>query len=336
MSEAALDITRGVFAAEADGTTGGGSAIAIVDADAIRVTAFKPTLRGTPILDQLESHSAYGGGIQAVASAHQGWRFEYETQAFAPATKGDIDDNNVGDLWRSCPVKITETGATKVEIAPTSACFFGARATNASYVETATLQYTSDKGNIWKLHNGVTAFKIAGEIGQIPKIAWTTDGKYNAVTSAAAVTLAPTFTGDRVGPVFIGATNSAGGVLTSTNFRVVGFEFDPGIDLIDVMSSSETNGFAPSLGSHNRYATLSMDCYADDDDEFDPWTLFGSGAHAPSVSWGAAGNRLTISLPQSVLIPPEDTPQGAARGVRITFQAYPTSSGNDQYLITMD
>lgn len=336
MAANALDQTRGVFLVEKE-TTSGGSAATLAADDAVRIIGdFGRTIRGAPIAERTDYHSPHAGGIQPIATGYQGWEFAFATECFAPATLGDIDDNNVGDLWRACPVKITETGATSVAIAPTSQTFLGARTSDTSYTETCTLGYYELGGNYYRGYNGVCRFTVAGEIGQVPRINWGAHAKWVAPDSNAGGISTATFTGDRAGAPFLGSTVSFGGNITDTGRCITAFEFDPGIDFVEIPCATETNGFDVSLAEHNRPASLVLTVYADNEDDFDPWAFWGAGGDAPYVQWGSAGNRIRITLPQATLVSVEVTSIGEARGYTCTFAGYPSASGNDQYAILMD
>jgi len=218
-----------------------------------------------------------------------------------------------GPVLRSCGVGQTIVASTSVTYAPISTSF-----------ESCTIHYHQD-GIRHKLTGCRGTFEITGEVGQVPVIAFTMTGIYNAPTDETLPT--PTYALQAT-PLIFKETNttnftafSFAGCLQSYNFSIAN----------DVIYR-ELVGCTKEIMITNRAPSGTIVIEAPTITAKDYFTI-ATGTSTGSITFQhgtTAGNRCTMTTAQSDLGNLTYSDQDGVTMLNLPFIAVPTSSGNDE------
>jgi len=253
-----------------------------------------------------------GQSDQLLSQAHVEVSFEVElagsgTAGTAPA---------YGPVLRSCGLSETLVASTSATYAPVSSSF-----------QSCTIYYHQD-GIRHKVTGCRGTFEITGEVGQIPVIAFTMTGIYNAPTDETLPT--PTYANQATPLIFKqgNTTNftafSYSGCLQSYNFSIAN----------DVIYR-ELVGCTKEIMITNRAPSGTIMIEAPTIAAKDFFTI-ASGTSTGSITLQhgtTAGNICTMTTAQSDLGNLSYSDQDGIQMLEIPFIAVPTNSGNDELSI---
>lgn len=267
-----------------------GSAEVLVDADAIRCREVSWEPLGEGLIERLDEHSAYAGGLEPVRGS-LGWRVTFKTWWAFPGTKGTLSTSPLAPLILACPFKVTETPATSVLLQAAE----GAVVTT-HYDPCTIAWHEATNGTKYQAHDCVGKVKFVAAAGGLLGCEWEFTGQWSDPGNASLV--APTFTNDSNPPAFKAATLA----LPTAGSIVLGdFEFDPGFAVSEVTSPDATNGFRVPFAERSDYSRMKLTVASQDEATFAAWT------NALAVSGGVAA----VTIPN----------QGATRSVKFELNA---------------
>lgn len=254
-----------------------------------------------------------GASDQLTAQTRVSMTFEVEmagsgTAGTAPA---------YGPLLKSCGLAETVVASTSVTYAPVSSSF------------SSVTIYMNIDGILHKLTGARGSFTLAGEVGQIPTIAFTFTGIYNAPTDTAQLT--PTYS-NQATPIIFKETNTSSFSLFSYAGCLQSFSFDLANEII----YRELVGCTKEILITNRApnGTVMIEAPLLAAKDFFAAAIATSTGSLTFQHGQTAGNRFTFTAAQADLSGPTYADQNGIQMLNIPYIAVPTSAGNNEVSLT--
>jgi hypothetical protein len=219
-----------------------------------------------------------------------------------------------GPVLRSCGLSETLVTSTSATYAPESAGF-----------ESCTIHYHED-GIRHKLTGCRGTFEITGEVGQIPVIAFTMTGIYNAPTDETLPT--PTYA-NQATPLIFKQGNTTNFTAFSYSGCLQSYNFSMANDVI----YRELVGCSKEIMITNRAPSGTIVIEAPTITAKDFFTI-ATGSSTGSITFQhgtTGGNIATVTTAQSDLGNLTYSDQDGVQMLNMPFIAVPTSSGNDEF-----
>ena len=254
-------------------------------------------------------------GNQEVLLANQRVNVNFDVEMSGSGTAGT--EPKWGPARLACGTAVTTT-STANTYAPVSSSF-----------GSCTIYYNTDGVN-HKITGARGTFSINCEVGQIPTISFSMTGIFNAPTDTA---LPSTTYSNQASPlVFKNGSTSAfsifafSGVLQSWTFEMnntVGYRELVGGTKEVIITDRSPGGTAvveaPALSDHNFFTDATG-------------TATGSNTFLHATT---AGNKITISCPQSDLSAPTYSDSDGIVMLNLPYMATPTSAGNNEFSLAI-
>ena len=254
-------------------------------------------------------------GNQEVLLANQRVNVNFDVEMSGSGTAGT--EPKWGPAMLACGTAVTTT-STANTYAPVSSSF-----------GSCTIYYNTDGVN-HKITGARGTFSINCEVGQIPTISFSMTGIFNAPTDTA---LPSTTYSNQASPlVFKNGSTSAfsifafSGVLQSWTFEMnntVGYRELVGGTKEVIITDRSPGGTAvveaPALSDHNFFTDATG-------------TATGSNTFLHATT---AGNKITISCPQSDLSAPTYSDSDGIVMLNLPYMATPTSAGNNEFSLAI-
>ena len=254
-------------------------------------------------------------GNQEVLLANQRVNVNFDVEMSGSGTAGT--EPKWGPAMLACGTAVTTTSSANT-YAPVSSSF-----------GSCTIYYNTDGVN-HKITGARGTFSINCEVGQIPTISFSMTGIYNAPTDTA---LPSTTYSNQASPlVFKNGSTSAfaifgfSGVLQSWSFEMnnnVGYRELVGGTKEVIITDRSPGGTAvveaPALSAHNFFTDATG-------------TATGSNTFLHGTT---AGNKITISCPQSDLSAPTYSDSDGIVMLNLPYMATPTSAGNNEFSLAI-
>lgn len=250
-----------------------------------------------------------GASDQLLAQTRVSINFEVElagsgTAGTAPAYSA---------LMKSCGLSETVVASTSVTYAPISASF-----------SSVTIYFNND-GILHKITGARGTFVLNGEVGQIPTIAFTFTGIYNAPTDTAPAT--PTYSNQATPGIFKQGTTtnfqlfSYAGALQSINF-----------DLANEIIYRELVGGSKEILITNRApnGTVVLEAPTIAAKDYFAAAISTATGNLTFQHGQTAGNIVTLTASQADLSGPTYSDQDGIQMLSIPYIAVPTSAGNNE------
>ncbi len=254
-------------------------------------------------------------GNQEVLLANQRVNVNFDVEMSGSGTAGT--EPKWGPAMLACGTAVTTTSSANT-YAPVSSSF-----------GSCTIYYNTDGVN-HKITGARGTFSINCEVGQIPTISFSMTGIFNAPTDTA---LPSTTYSNQASPlVFKNGSTSAfsifafSGVLQSWTFEMnntVGYRELVGGTKEVIITDRSPGGTAvveaPALSDHNFFTDATG-------------TATGSNTFLHGTT---AGNKITISCPQSDLSAPTYSDSDGIVMLNLPYMATPTSAGNNEFSLAI-
>ena len=250
-----------------------------------------------------------GSSDQLLAQTRVTINFEFElagsgTAGTAPA---------YGPLMKSCGLAETTVASTSVTYAPVSASF-----------SSSTIYFNND-GILHKITGARGTFALNGEVGQIPTIAFTFTGIYNAPTDTAAAT--PTYSNQATPGVFKQGT--------TTNFQLFSYAGalqSISFDLANEIIYQELVGGSKQVLMTNRSpnGTVVLEAPTITAKDYFAAAISTATGNLTFQHGQTAGNIVTLTASQADLGGPTYMDQDGIQMLSIPYVAVPTSAGNNE------
>ncbi len=254
-------------------------------------------------------------GNQEVLLANQRVNVNFDVEMSGSGTAGT--EPKWGPAMLACGTAVTTTSSANT-YAPVSSSF-----------GSCTIYYNTDGVN-HKITGARGTFSINCEVGQIPTISFSMTGIYNAPTDTA---LPSTTYSNQASPlVFKNGSTSAfsifgfSGVLQSWTFEMnntVGYRELVGGTKEVIITDRSPGGTAvveaPALSAHNFFTDATG-------------TATGSNTFLHGTT---AGNKITISCPQSDLSAPTYSDSDGIVMLNLPYMATPTTAGNNEFSLAI-
>lgn len=218
-----------------------------------------------------------------------------------------------GPVLKACGLSETVVASTSVTYAPVSSSF-----------ESVTIYFFND-GIRHKVTGCRGSFELTAEVGQIPVVAFTMTGIYNAPTDETVPT--PTY-GNQAAPLIFKNGNTSSfsifsysGCLQSLNFQIA-----------NEVVYRELVGCTKEVLITNRNPAGTCVIEAPSIAAKDFFTI-ANGSSTGSITFlhgTTAGNRVTFTAPQSDIGSPTYSDQDGIQMLNLPYLAIPSSAGNDE------
>jgi hypothetical protein len=304
----ALIARKTYLLAKTEGTYGTSAAPANTDAVLVRSLELTPLAGDVVSRDLIRPYLGNSEGL--IAKTYVELKFECELSGSGTAGTAPKYDA----ILRSAGLAATTVASTSVSYAPVSSSF-----------SSCTLVYNSDGLN--HLVTGCRgSFSIKAEVGQIPTIAFTMTGIYNAPTDVSPVSA--TYSAQATPLVFRQGNTSAFSIFGYSGL-LQSFDFDMAnaVTYRQLVGSSTGEVLVtdrkPSGSCQIEAPTLAIKDFFQ--------VALGTATGSISFLHGtAAGNRVTFTAPQADITTPAYAEADGVLMLNLPYVAVPGSSGNDE------
>jgi hypothetical protein len=278
-------------------------------ADAILVRSLEITPLQAEVVSRDLIRPYLGNSPQLLAQTRVEMNFEVELAGSGTAGTAPAYDS----LLKACGMSSTVVASTSVTYAPVS-----------SDVSSTTIYFSND-GVRHRLTGARGSFSLNCEVGQIPTINFNFMGIYNAPTDTAAPT--PIYSAQAEPLIF-----KDGNTSSFSLFGYSGCLQSLELDLANEMIYRELVGCTKSVILTDRKPAGTVVIEAPTIAQKDFFTIAtGSSTGSLSFQHGTtAGNRITVSSPQTDITNPTYTDQDGIQMLSLPFVSVPTSAGNDE------
>ncbi len=218
-----------------------------------------------------------------------------------------------GSLLKACGLAETVVATTSVTYAPVSSAF------------SSVSIYFNNDGVRHRITGARGSFSTNCQVGQIPTISFTFMGIYNEPTDVALPT--PTYA-NQATPLIFKEGNTSAFSLLSYSGCLQSFEFD----LANQMIYRELVGCTKQVNITDRQPSGTVVIEAPTVTQKNYWAdATGTATGNLTFLHGTtAGNRVTITSPQTDIGSPTYTDQDGIQMLSLPFVATPTTAGNDE------
>jgi len=218
-----------------------------------------------------------------------------------------------GSLLKACGLAETVVATTSVTYAPVSSAF------------SSVSIYLNNDGVRHRITGARGSFSTNCQVGQIPTISFTFMGIYNEPTDVALPT--PTYA-NQATPLIFKEGNTSAFSLLSYSGCLQSFEFD----LANQMIYRELVGCTKQVNITDRQPSGTVVIEAPTVTQKNYWAdATGTATGNLTFLHGTtAGNRVTITSPQTDIGSPTYTDQDGIQMLSLPFVATPTTAGNDE------
>jgi len=299
--------------------------------DAIRVVG-KPqfTLLGEGTIERANLSSAYGGAVKPV-HGNKAWDITFQTEFIPPTVIGADGANSTWQqrsLYEAVPLSIAYATGDTIILTPVSG--FVAM---SDFIP-ATIEWHQVDGLKIRVRDCVGTFDYSGDPGGRIMVNWHFMGIWEE-TPTDATLVTPTFGGDASPTIFKGGTLTDPS--SGTAVQVGAFSFAPGLALQENRDGTESDGFAVATCYYqDAYATFGWtepEHVVATRDPYVNWETVTNGAL--EFKNNSTGTELEIDFPESSQGNPVRSEANGYASYDHSILSYPSSSGNDQFSITI-
>jgi hypothetical protein len=278
-------------------------------ADAILVRSLEITPLQADVVSRDLIRPYLGNSPQLLAQTRVEINFEVELAGSGTAGTAPAYDS----LLKACGMSSTVVASTSVTYAPVS-----------SDVSSATIYFSND-GVRHRLTGARGSFSLNCVVGQIPTINFNFMGIYNAPTDTAAPT--PVYANQAEPLIF-----KDGNTTSFSLFSYAGCLQSLELDLANEMIYRELVGCTKSVLLTDRKPAGTVVIEAPTIAQKDYFAIAnGSSTGNLTFQHGTtAGNRVTVTSPQTDITNPSYTDQDGIQMLSLPFASVPTSAGNDE------